>query len=396
MAVSVIPTLDLERAIAEQGYDVIVGFDEVGRGSLAGPVMVGAAAIWARDLGGFSGVRGGESAGRGESGESGDLDGAEAEAAGGASGAGVAPLEVPKGVADSKMLTERKREAIFDELEQWCAAWAVGAASNTEIDEWGISYALGVAALRALAEVERVDLSGLDRRLGDVHVIAACDVTNPLTGPEGASAVFGPQKGASREDVTLLDGALRHVSSVIERALAEQVPAERNGDGGKVEAAVAESSSPGHRSRPDHRTRTPIADHPGAGAAGGIGMALLAVLHADFRPGIDLVIEQSGLDAAAQWADIVFTGEGSIDAQTMFGKTPVGVASVAKRHGKPVIAVAGHVGDGIECLHGRGIDAVFGAAPGAASLDELLRDARANVARTAEQVTRLMRIVRSH
>lgn len=152
MAVSVIPTLDLERAIAEQGYDVIVGFDEVGRGSLAGPVMVGAAAIWARDLGGFSGVRGGESAGRGESG---DLDGAEAEAAGGASGAGVAPLEVPKGVADSKMLTERKREAIFDELEQWCAAWAVGAASNTEIDEWGISYALGVAALRALAEVER-------------------------------------------------------------------------------------------------------------------------------------------------------------------------------------------------------------------------------------------------
>lgn len=155
MAVSVIPTLDLERAIAEQGYDVIVGFDEVGRGSLAGPVMVGAAAIWARDLGGFSGVRGGESGGHGESGESGDLDGAGAEAAGGAGGAGVAPLEVPKGVADSKMLTERKREAIFDELEQWCAAWAVGAASNTEIDEWGISYALGVAALRALAEAER-------------------------------------------------------------------------------------------------------------------------------------------------------------------------------------------------------------------------------------------------
>lgn len=271
----------------------------------------------------------------------------------------------------------------------------------------GLLQALGVRLLdhdgrdvrpggAALAEVERVDLSGLDRRLGDVHVIAACDVTNPLTGPEGASAVFGPQKGASREDVTLLDGALRHVSSVIERALAEQVPAERNGDGGKVEAAVAESSSPGHRSRPDHRTRTPIADHPGAGAAGGIGMALLAVLHADFRPGIDLVIEQSGLDAAAQWADIVFTGEGSIDAQTMFGKTPVGVASVAKRHGKPVIAIAGRVGDGIECLHGRGIDAVFGAAPSAASLDELLRDARANVARTAEQVTRLMRIVRSH
>lgn len=130
MAVSVIPTLDLERAIAEQGYDVIVGFDEVGRGSLAGPVMVGAAAIWARDLDGSAG------ASQGDSQKS-------------------SHLEVPKGVADSKMLTEHKREAIFDELKQWCAAWAVGAASNTEIDEWGISYALGVAALRALAEAER-------------------------------------------------------------------------------------------------------------------------------------------------------------------------------------------------------------------------------------------------
>ena len=273
----------------------------------------------------------------------------------------------------------------------------------------GLLQALGVRLLdhdgrdvrpggAALAEVERVDLSGLDRRLGDVHVIAACDVTNPLTGPEGASAVFGPQKGASREDVTLLDGALRHVSSVIERALA--VTGARRTEwrwGGK------RSKRPwlNHRLLATVPVLTTVPARPSPiipepGRRGGIGMALLAVLHADFRPGIDLVIEQSGLDAAAQWADIVFTGEGSIDAQTMFGKTPVGVASVAKRHGKPVIAIAGHVGDGIECLHGRGIDAVFGAAPGAASLDELLRDARANVARTAEQVTRLMRIVRSH
>ena len=130
MAVSVIPTLDLERAIAEQGYDVIVGFDEVGRGSLAGPVMVGAAAIWARDLDGAAG------ASQGGSQES-------------------SPLEVPKGVADSKMLTEHRREAIFDELRDWCAAYAVGQASNAEIDEWGITYALGVAALRALSQVER-------------------------------------------------------------------------------------------------------------------------------------------------------------------------------------------------------------------------------------------------
>lgn len=111
-----VPTLELERTLAARGYDVIVGFDEVGRGSLAGPVMVGAAAIWARDL---------------------------------------PTLTVPEGVADSKMLTEHRREAIFHPLRRWCASSAVGQASNTEIDEWGITYALGVAALRALEELER-------------------------------------------------------------------------------------------------------------------------------------------------------------------------------------------------------------------------------------------------
>ncbi|WEV42770.1 ribonuclease HII [Bifidobacterium sp. ESL0682] len=110
------PTLDLERELAEQGFDLIVGFDEVGRGALAGPVMVGAAAVWARDLD---------------------------------------SLEVPDGVADSKLLTEHKREAMFEDLRAWCAASAVGQASNQEIDEWGISYALGIAALRAVNEVER-------------------------------------------------------------------------------------------------------------------------------------------------------------------------------------------------------------------------------------------------
>ena len=124
------PTLDLERSLAAQGYDLITGFDEVGRGALAGPVMVGCAAIWARDLE--------------------PLDGDDAVELSGRTYVGV-----PDGVADSKMLTEHRREAIFDELRDWCAAYAVGQASNTEIDEWGITYALGVAALRALSQVER-------------------------------------------------------------------------------------------------------------------------------------------------------------------------------------------------------------------------------------------------
>lgn len=124
------PTLDLERSLAAQGYDLITGFDEVGRGALAGPVMVGCAAIWACDLA--------------------PLDGDDsAELSGGPTSA------YRTGVADSKMLTEHRREAIFDELRDWCAAYAVGQASNTEIDEWGITYALGVAALRALSQVER-------------------------------------------------------------------------------------------------------------------------------------------------------------------------------------------------------------------------------------------------
>ena len=124
------PTLDLERSLAAQGYDLITGFDEVGRGALAGPVMVGCAAIWACDLEPLDGDDAVELSGR-------------------------TYLGVPDGVADSKMLTEHRREAIFDELRDWCAAYAVGQASNTEIDEWGITYALGVAALRALSQVER-------------------------------------------------------------------------------------------------------------------------------------------------------------------------------------------------------------------------------------------------
>lgn len=232
----------------------------------------------------------------------------------------------------------------------------------------GLLQALGVRLLdkngndlahggAALANLTTIDISTMDPALKNVAITAACDVTNPLTGPTGASAVFGPQKGASKDDVATLDAALAHFAQVIDSQL-----------------GVA------------------VNDVPGAGAAGGIGAALKGFLNAEFRPGIAIVIEQSGLDAAAQWADVVFTGEGSIDFQTKFGKTPAGVAETAKRHGKPVIAVAGHIGTGIDELHEVGIDAVFGIAPGAASLSELLADAAANVARTTEQIVRTLQL----
>lgn len=232
----------------------------------------------------------------------------------------------------------------------------------------GLLQALGVRLLdkngndlkhggAALADLTTIDISTMDPALKNVAITAACDVTNPLTGPTGASAVFGPQKGASKDDVATLDAALAHFAQVIDSQL-----------------GVA------------------VNDVPGAGAAGGIGAALKGFLNAEFRPGIAIVIEQSGLDAAAQWADVVFTGEGSIDFQTKFGKTPAGVAETAKRHGKPVIAVAGHIGTGIDELHEVGIDAVFGIAPGAASLSELLADAAANVTRTTEQIVRTLQL----
>lgn len=232
----------------------------------------------------------------------------------------------------------------------------------------GLLQALGVRLLdgngndlkhggAALADLTTIDISTMDPALKNVAITAACDVTNPLTGPTGASAVFGPQKGVSKDDVATLDAALAHFAQVIDSQL-----------------GVA------------------VNDVPGAGAAGGIGAALKGFLNAEFRPGIAIVIEQSGLDAAAQWADVVFTGEGSIDFQTKFGKTPAGVAETAKRHGKPVIAVAGHIGTGIDELHEVGIDAVFGIAPGAASLSELLADAAANVTRTTEQIVRTLQL----
>ena len=228
----------------------------------------------------------------------------------------------------------------------------------------GLLQALGVRLLdkngndlahggAALANLTTIDISTMDPALKNVAITAACDVTNPLTGPTGASAVFGLQKGASKDDVATLDAALAHFAQVIDSQL-----------------GVAVNDVPGCRRGRWHRC-----------SAEGLP-------NADSAPGIAIVIEQSGLDAAAQWADVVFTGEGSIDFQTKFGKTPAGVAETAKRHGKPVIAVAGHIGTGIDELHEVGIDAVFGIAPGAASLSELLADAAANVTRTTEQIVR--------
>lgn len=175
---------------------------------------------------------------------------------------------------------------------------------------------------RGLHRVATVDLTGLDPRLAGISVELACDVTSPLLGPHGASAVFGPQKGATPAQVDELEAAL----TALARALDEAV---------------------GH----------PVRDEPGAGAAGGLGAAFLA-LGATRRPGIEVVLEAVGLEEHLRDADLALTGEGAVDSQTLAGKTPAGVAAVARRLGVPVVVVAGRVDPSADVLLDHGVVAV--------------------------------------
>ncbi|WP_340028056.1 glycerate kinase [Paenibacillus sp. FSL H7-0940] len=222
------------------------------------------------------------------------------------------------------------------------------------LDAEGRPLARGGGVLDQLAQI---DVSGLDERLQEVEFIVACDVTNPLCGEHGTSRVFGPQKGATPEMVEQLDANLSHYADVVKRQL--------------------------------HKD---IRDVPGAGAAGGLGAGLLIFTQAVLRKGIEIVIEYTELRKKLITADVVFTGEGGIDFQTKFGKTPYGVARTAKEAGKPVIALAGYVGEGIDTLYAEGIDAIFGIVPGAADLDRLFREGPENVERTAENIARVLKL----
>lgn len=209
----------------------------------------------------------------------------------------------------------------------------------------------------ALINLQRIELDGLDPRLAQVEILVAADVDNPLCGPRGASHVFGPQKGASAEQVTQLDQALGHFADVMAATLGE-----------------------------DFR------EVPGVGAAGGVGFAARAVLGARFRPGIELVAELSGLAEAMQGADLVITGEGRLDGQTLHGKTPVGVARVAQAAGVPVIALAGSLGAGYQTLYEAGIQAAFSLAPGPVSLQQAMAEAEQQLQSRAADIARLWRL----
>jgi glycerate kinase len=205
----------------------------------------------------------------------------------------------------------------------------------------------------ALTHLDRIVPPGEPRGLQRIEVAVACDVTNPLCGPAGASAVYGPQKGATPEMVEELDRNLERLARIIERDL-----------------GVA------------------IAEVPGAGAAGGLGGGLLAFAGGRLQPGIDLVIAAVGLAAKLRGADLCLTGEGSLDSQSAFGKTAVGVARLARSLDVPTLALVGSLGEGADACLAEGIDAFFAIGRGPATLDESLARAPDLLALAAEQAVR--------
>ncbi|SHJ26533.1 glycerate kinase [Clostridium cavendishii DSM 21758] len=209
-----------------------------------------------------------------------------------------------------------------------------------------------------LSKLVRIDAAKLDDRLKNIVIEVACDVTNPLCGENGASKVFGGQKGATPEMIEILDNNLKHYAKIIKEQLSKD-----------------------------------IIDVKGAGAAGGLGAGLMAFLDVKLKRGVELVIQYAALEEKIKNADMVWTGEGSIDFQTQYGKTPLGVATVAKKYNKPVVALAGRVGEGVDILYTKGIDSIFGIMKGATSIEQALADGKKNIENTAENIIRLINIL---
>lgn len=257
-------------------------------------------------------------------------------------------------------------EMIRDAIAHGCRRFIVGIGGSATNDGGaGMLQALGFRLLdrngtdvgrggAALLSLDRVERGGAIPELSGCSFRVACDVTNPLCGENGASAVFGPQKGATPEMVASLDSALAHFASV------------SGGD--------------------------PLV--PGAGAAGGLGYAFREFLGGELRSGVDIVLEEVGFEDAVRRADVVVTGEGRLDSQTVMGKAPIGVARMAKRHGKKVLAFSGCVTPDAGIVNDHGIDAFFPILRTVSTLEEALDklNAASNLAATAEQVFRCFRL----
>lgn len=246
---------------------------------------------------------------------------------------------------------------------------AVGGTSTNDGGA-GMAQALGVSLKdaegrelppggEALLRLDRVDLSGLDRRIAETEILVACDVNNPLCGPAGASLLYSPQKGADPATAERLDDALAHFAGVVLRGLDKDVRI-----------------------------------LPGGGAAGGLGAGLAAFLDARLVSGVEVVAREAGLEEALRGADLVITGEGRLDAQSLWGKVPVGVARLARVAGVPVIAFAGSLSGDLSALYAEGLTAAFALAEGPMSLEESMAATEELLRRRSAMLARVWRAAR--
>ena len=260
-------------------------------------------------------------------------------------------------------------QLIHAALEAGCRRLIIGIGGSATNDGGaGMAEALGIRLLDkegkqiprgggGLGRLASIDVSGLHPAVAETETVVACDVNNPLTGPDGASHVYGPQKGATPEMIEILDAYLARFDEVLTRTLGKS-----------------------------------FNDISGAGAAGGLGAGLMAFLNAELRLGVDIMVDAVNLKERVKGAAMVFTGEGQLDFQTAFGKTPVGVAKVAKAHNIPVIAIAGGIGEGADAVYEAGIDAMLGIAQEPMELADAVKDAARLIADAAEQTARLIAI----
>ena len=261
-------------------------------------------------------------------------------------------------------------EMILDAISQGCRSFILGIGGSATNDGGvGMLTALGWRFLDAsgdpipdgaagLARLARIDSSQVPAAVRECRFRVACDVNNPLCGERGCSAVYGPQKGATPENIPYMDALLSNY--------------------GTLTASVSPDADP---------------DFPGAGAAGGLGFALRAYLGAELVPGVELILSATGMEDAIAKSDIVVTGEGRLDRQTSMGKAPAGVAALAKKYGKPVIAFSGCLGEGARACNACGIDAYFPILPACLTPQQAMESEAAyrNLADTAEQAFRLIR-----
>ena len=260
-------------------------------------------------------------------------------------------------------------EAIAHALDAGFRRFIIGIGGSATNDAGaGMAQALGVRLLdkdggdlpfggAALSKLDRIDLSGLDPRARESRFMVACDVNNPLTGPEGASAIYGPQKGANPDMVAQLDASLAHFAEVVKRD-----------------------------------TGADINEVRGSGAAGGLGGGLIAFLGGELRAGVDIVLDTVDLDRQLQGADLVITGEGCLDHQTLYSKAPIGVADRARARNIPVVAISGSLGERYSEVHHHGIEAAVAITCAPMTLDEASDRAAALIADATEEAMRFMRV----